>query len=64
MKSAGFGRGFSGHSPRRGSAMERARDGRSLGDLKTDGRWDSDEMAVHYARMNLREIQCRVQVPP
>ena len=56
MKSAGFGRGFSGHSPRRGSAMERARDGRSLGDLKTDGRWDSDEMAVHYARTNLREF--------
>ena len=56
MKSAGFGKGFSGHSPRRGSAMERARDGRSLEGLKRDGRWDSDEMAVHYARTNLKEF--------
>ena len=56
MKSVGFGKRFSGHSPRRGSAMERVRDGRSLQGLKEDGRWDSDEMAVHYAQTNLKEF--------
>ena len=37
---------------RNGACMGRSQSG----DLKTDGRWDSDEMAVHYARTNLKEF--------
>lgn len=40
---------FSGHSLRRGAAMQASENGASLPELKMMGRWESDRMPMHYA---------------
>ena len=50
IKLAGYGGSFSGHSPRRGMAIDLKRSGISMPELKQAGRWDSETMAAHYTR--------------
>ena len=47
---AGFGDGFSGHSPRIGMAVDLAREGTELPALMNAGRWASSEMPALYIR--------------
>ena len=47
---AGMGKGFSGHSPRVGMAMDLAAGGASLTDLQAAGRWASPTMPGRYTR--------------
>ena len=49
-KTAGFGDGFSGHSPRVGMARDLARAGIELPSLMTAGRWRTASMPAHYIR--------------
>ena len=47
---AGFGDGFSGHSPRVGMAVDLASEGTELPALMNAGRWASSEMPALYIR--------------
>ena len=49
-RSAGLGKGFSGHSPRIGMARDLARTGTELTSLMTAGRWSSTKMPALYTR--------------
>ena len=49
-KAAGLGDGFSGHSPRVGTAQDLAKAGGSLPEMQEAGRWASPSMPARYSR--------------